>query len=547
MYIEKTTFKTRSGKMYSSTLLRQSYREGGKTKKRTIANLSKCSPDEIRAIKLALKNKKDLIKLDSFDSSVNCSEGLSVGSVCTVFQIAKRLGIVDALGNTRQGELALWQVISRVIDQGSRLSAVRLAQTYAIASVIDLKQGFNEDALYRNLHWLSKNQEEIEQKLFKTKKRNRVNLFLYDVTSTYLEGDNNELADWGYNRDRKRGKKQIVIGLLCDDRGSPISVEVFKGNTQDLKTFASQVTKIKNRFGCKEITFVGDRGMIKRGQIEDLLEHGFHYITAITKKQIEKLIDNEVFQLDLFSKKLFEIDYEGVRYILKRNPVRADEIDQSRQNKKVGVQKLISERNEYLKNHPRAKVETALKIVNAKINKLKVSSWLFVKANVRKLVLECDNQKMLEESALDGCYVIKTDLNKNIANAKTIHDRYKDLALVESAFRTCKSNLEIRPVYVQMAQSTYGHVFVVMLAYMIIRELEKLWANIDIRAEEGLASLSTLTTIEITVKGEGSFQKIPEPREINKELLKAVGVQIPKVLPKSRVKVATKKSLARDI
>ena len=191
----------------------------------------------------------------------------------------------------------MWQVIARVLDQGSRLSAVRLAKRYDASAVLDFDRGFNEDDLYSNLTWLAEHQEGIENRLFAQRRSGEPpELFLYDVTSSYLEGEHNELADWGYSRDKKRGKKQIVIGLLCDDEGDPVSPEVFTGNTSDLSTFESQVKKAAHRFGCERVTFVGDRGMIKSGQIEDLSEAGFHYITAITKSQIRSLIKQGVFK-----------------------------------------------------------------------------------------------------------------------------------------------------------------------------------------------------------------------------------------------------------
>lgn len=546
MYIETSKFKTKSGKIYSSTLLRQSYREGKKVKKRTIANLSKCSPDEIEAIKLALKHKLDLANLGSFDESVKCQEGLSVGAVWTVLEVAKRLGIVNALGSSRDGKLALWQVIARVIDQGSRLSAVRLANTHAMASAIGIEKGFNEDALYQNLAWLNDNQERIEQKLFKLRKEQSSNLFLYDVTSSYLEGDKNELADWGYNRDKKKGKKQIVVGLLCDDEGEPISTEIFKGNTSDLTTFYSQIEKAKKRFGCEKVTFVGDRGMIKRTQIKALEEHGFQYITAISKKEIETLIKKDHIQLEFFSKELYEVELDGVRYILRKNPRRAEELDQNRVRKRAAIKKLILERNQYLEEHPKAKVETAVKTVNAKIKKLKVDGHLSLETEERTLVLKLSEEKLKEESRLDGCYIIKTDLKQSEADKQVAHDRYKDLAFVESAFRTSKSTLELRPVHVRTAESTHGHVFVVMMAYMIMKNLDMLWKGIDTTVAEGLKSLSTLTTIEVTLNDQTKFEKVPEPRAQNRALLGAAGVSIPKIIPRNDAHVATKKQTRKS-
>jgi transposase len=541
MFISRSNFKTKSGKVYQSTLLRESYRENGRVKKRTIANLGHCSAQEIRAIELALAHKHDLSDLGSLSESVSTKEGLSIGGVWAIYQVAKELGIVAALGDSHEGKLALWQVFSRVLEQGSRLSAVRLGETYAIASTISIKRGFNEDDLYKNLAWLTKNQAKIEDKIFTNNKRNPT-LFLYDVTSSYLEGTENALADWGYNRDGKKGKKQIVVGLLADGEGNPVAVEVFKGNTNDVTTFHSQIEKAKHRFGCEKVTFVGDRGMIKSGQIKDLAKHGFHYITALTRKQIETLIKKNVIHYELFDEFICEAIEGPVRYVFRRNPVRAQEIKESRQSKQHAIERFVEQQNKYLQEHNRAKESTATKRIVEKIKKLGVHGWISVKTQDRKLTLVVDDNALTEESKLDGCYVIKTDLQKAEGDAQTIHDRYKDLALVESAFRTCKSNLELRPVYVRREVSTYGHVLVVMLAYMIMRHLDQKWASLYLTVEEGLRSLNTLTLQEITVKNQTPFQQIPEPRQQNKKMLEALGLELPKILPISNVSVSTRKT-----
>jgi hypothetical protein len=262
---------TLHGKVYHRVLLRDSYRDAdGKVKHHTIANLSQCSEQEIQAIALALKHKNDLESLQSnAPEPLHLRQGLSLGAIFLLHQLAQRLGIATALGSERQGQLALWQVIARAMAQGSRLSAVRLAANHAVGEILELKP-FNEDHLYENLAWLSEQQVAIEQALFeRLYPQGAPELYLYDVTSTYLEGDCNALAAWGYNRDGKAGKKQIVIGLLCDQDGQALSIEVFAGNTSDLKTFASQVQKVAQRFGATSVTLVGDRGMIKRPQMKE--------------------------------------------------------------------------------------------------------------------------------------------------------------------------------------------------------------------------------------------------------------------------------------
>lgn len=540
------TNKAKHGKkIYNSILLRESYRENGKVKKRTIANFSNCPPDEIEAIKLALKHKADLGNLVSMKEDVHLKEGLSVGAVWTVYQLAKRLGIESALGNDNVGKLALWQIIARTLDQGSRLSAVRLVKTHAACDILGIGQGFTEDDLYVNLAWLSDQQELIEDRLFAFNKHSGTcELFLYDVTSSYLEGVENHFGAYGYNRDGKRGKQQIVIGLLCNAHGDPVSVEVFAGNTQDVKTFGSQVRKVAIRFGCEKVTFVGDRGMIKTTQIKEI-EEGLHYITAITKAQVDSLIKQGHIQLSMFENELCEIQTpDGVRYILRKNPVRAEELSNNRLSKRRNIEQALINKNIYLSAHPRANILIAEKEISKKIKQLKVDKWLTIHIDGRMLNLSADEDALKELSHLDGCYVIKTDLPEPAANKETVHGRYRDLALVEQAFRTCKTTLlEVRPVFVRKEKSTRGHVLIVMLAYKIIRHLREAWQQFNVTVEEGLRQLDTLTSIEVKIGHKGSCLKIPRPREQSQRLLDSLNISLPDVLPHKAVNVDTRKKL----
>src|SRR5215471_15655487 len=360
MYVARALWPSSNGKTYQSIYLRESYRDGPHVRKRDIANLTHCDPKEVAAIELALKFKGDLSQLGSLDH-IQLRQGLSVGALWTVYEVARRRGIDTALGHDFAGQLALWQVLARVLDQGSRLSAVRLAQVHAAGAVLGLQRGFDENDLYTNLGWLSEQQKRIEDRLFAARRTEKPELILYDVTSSYLEGQNNAYGDYGYNREGKKGKKQIVIGLLCDEQGEPVSTEVFRGNTQDTATFASQVKKASQRFACERVTFVGDRGMIKSGQIEDLSQAGFHYITAITKPQIETLLKTGLLQMALFDNTLCEVEQVGVRHILRRNPRRAEELAAARADKQASVETLCQQLNRYLSQHSRAKMATAQK------------------------------------------------------------------------------------------------------------------------------------------------------------------------------------------
>lgn len=544
MHIARASWPSTNGKVYESIYLRESYREGGRVRKRNIANLTHCDPQEIAAIELALQSKGNLAALGSLDK-IQLTQGLSVGAVWTVYETARRLGIPKVLGHDFDGQLALWQVLARVLEQGSRLSAVRLAQVHAACDVIGIRRGFDENDLYDNLTWLSARQGVIEDRLFAARSAQRKpELFLYDVTSSYLEGDKNALGAYGYNRDGKKGKKQIVIGLLCDDYGTPVSTEVFRGNTQDTKTFAAQVKKASERFGCQRVTFVGDRGMIRSGQVEELSRVGFHYITAITKPQIDALLAAGLLQMELFAAEVCEVQQDGVRYMLRRNPLRAEQLAASRADKQARAEQLRQDRNDYLAKHPRAKVSTAEKTLRAKIAQMKVEAWLHVETEGRTLKLTV-NQPALDDAArLDGCYVIKTDLPENAASKQVVHDRYKDLAEVEQVFRTCKTaHLETRPIHVRTEEHTRAHVLVVMLAYLIRRKLSRAWVPLDLTVEEGLHQLQTLCSTEIRVEGSASCLRIPAPSDTSRALLKALEINLPDALPHSDTRVVTRKKL----
>jgi Transposase DDE domain len=546
MYVDRSK-TTVNGKTYHRVLLRQSYRDHGKVKHRTVANLSACSEQEIQAIELAFKHKKDLDSLKPASRGpLHLRQGLCFGAVWLLHAIAKRTGLIDALGTDRQGTLALWQVLARAIEQGSRLSAVRLACSHAACDVLGLDP-FNEDHLYPNLAWLAENQIQIEQRLFEQDHpKGCPDLFLYDVTSRYLEGDHNALAAWGYNRDGKPGKKQIVIGLLCDGQGRALSIEVFVGNTSDPKTVGSQIKKVVERFGGRGVTFVGDRGMIKGPQIKELGQADFHYITAISKPQIEGLLEKKVFPMELFDTDLSEVASipEKVRYILRRNPQRALETQQCRQSKQSSLAKLLEQKNSSLELKPKTQVKAALKAVQGRAARLKIDGWIGVRAEGRKLVMTVDEDALAEVRKLDGCYVIKTDLLEDWATTKVVHDRYKDLSLVEQNFRTSKTvELEIRPVHVRLESSTRGHVLVVMLAHRLIQELQHCWAGENLTVEEGIKQLSSLCVTEVIVNGTLKDQVIPEGRDQVKRLLELAKVQLPKKLRYTGRIVATKKDL----
>ena len=271
---------------------------------------------------------------------------------------------------------------------------------------------------------------------------------------------------------------------------------------------------------------------------------GFHYITAITKPQIETLLAGGVLQMALFDESLCEVEQESVRYVLRRNPVRAEEVAATRAGKQASVEVLVQQRNQYLAEHAKAEVGAAEKKVLAKVAQLKAAAWLRVESAGRSLKLVTDEAARTEAARLDGCYAIKTDLPEAAASKQVVHDRYKDLTEVEMAFRTSKTvHLEMLPVHVRAEEHTRGHVLAVMLAFLIRRELSRAWEGLNVTVEEGLAQLATLCSMEVKVEGGASCLRIPTPRDGSSALLKAASVRATEVLPHLETRVVTRKKL----
>lgn len=560
MHVDKC-INIRNGKTYRRVLLREGWREKGKIKMRTIANLSHCTDAEIEAIDIALKNKHKIPYLEKIANG-ECVNGKKVGAVAALHQVAQQLGITRALGFTRNGLLILWLVLARIMEKGSRLSAVRAASYHTVSEIIGI-DSFDEDDLYLSMDWLCQKHKLIEERLFRhweavqgpapdgevTPSQRPEHIFLYDVTSSYLEGQQNELAEWGYNRDKKNGKKQIVYGLLTDNSGDPLAVEVFRGNTKDNKTLVAQLEKIKKVFGCKYVTIVGDKGMIKSVQIDEIHRVGFHYITSITKNQIRSLLNNGILQMDLFDEKVCEVEDSeiNVRYILRRNPFRAEVIKKSRAEKIAFLGEKIQACNRYLLDHGRAKVAIQKRDMEKLAKKLKIDSYITFQADdqTRRLKLQIDTKGLEEASRLDGCYVIKTDLPKEAADKEMIHSRYKGLSEVEWAFRMEKSELDVRPIYVRLAKRTVAHVLTTMLAYKIERHLRNAWTDMNITVSEGISALEQITTNIITI-GNTKTAIVPKPNDLCEQLLKRINVKLPEVIAYKENHVNTKRKLTKN-
>lgn len=509
MFIRRIN-KKYDGKIHTTTYLAESYRDSnGKVAHRHLSNLSKWSDQMIKSFEKMLKGEK----LTTI-SDLNLSQGKSYGAIKIVSEVAKKLGITKALGSSEQAKLALFQIAGRIITQGSRrYLANEWRQLQAVDKVFNISN-FNHNNLYDNLTWLSENQTKIEQKIFKfrNEKTSIKQVFLYDVTSSFLEGQHNELAAYGYNRDKKKGKKQIVIGLMTDQEGYPVTVEVFKGNTGDTKTVSNQLEKLKNKFGVEQVIFVGDKGMIKSAQIEELTsnQYKWDYLTSITKEQINSLLKQNVIQLELFEDELIEIEHAGIRYFLRKNPVRKQEIRTNRDEKIQKIRTTIEQSNQYLSAHPKAKTGVAIRKLNEKISALKLNKIISCSLSERKISMEINETALLEVQKLDGCYVIKTNVSKEYLDKETAHSRYKDLAQVEFAFRTLKTTLEnIRPIYVRTEENTRGHVFVASLAYMIIKYISEATKELNHTTKFIFETLDKINYLQYTYE-EKIIEIIPE-------------------------------------
>ena len=551
MCIAKVISKGKHGKSYTSLLLRESFRVGAVVKSKTLAVLTHLPAHVLEAVRRAITQPADSLSqvAETSKGSLRLRQAESFGALWIVDQVAQPLNLKKALGVTRQAELGYWQVLARVLRPGSSLLAmIRLAATCAAAALLGWRRAFTEDDLYANGSWLEGRHSVIERRLWQSRPAQPKNqLFLYDVTSSYLEGDYNALAAWGYNRDHKEGKKQLVVGLLTDSQGEPISIQVYRGNTSDLKTFGDQVHKIKKELGCEGVTLVGDRGMIRTDQKAAAQKADFHFVTALTKPQIQKLLDQKVLQLGLFDENVHEVlAQDGRRLVLRRNPVRQQEIQRTREQKRQSLEAALKTANAYLDEHPRAKVATQRRKLAARMESLKVQDWLKLTLKKQRLVF-CLNASALETAAqLDGCYVVETDLKVHQADAQTIHDRYKDLAMVERDFRTLKTgHLEFRPWFVCTQDNTQAHALTSMLALKIRRHLERAWWPLEVTVEEGLRELETLCVMELIhpQSGEVVARQVPEASPRQKQLLDALKLGLPAAVPQSEVIVGTRKKI----
>jgi len=464
-------------------LLRESYREAGKVKKRTLLNLSDWPHERIAGFKALLKGGT-VITQDQ--EAITIIRSLPHGHVEAALGTARKIGLDRLLGpkpapaqaaGNRCRDLILALVVSRILDPGSKLAAARaLSPDTATSSLGEqLALGVvDEDELYSALDWLAVRQPAIEAALAK-RHLSGGTLVLYDVSSSYLEGRCCPLAQFGYSRDGKRGKRQIVYGLLCAPDGCPVAIEVFAGSTSDPTTLTSQVTKLKERFALDHVVLVGDRGMITQARISaDLKPAGLDWITALRAPAIKALLEGGALQMSLFDDRdmagITSPEFPGERLIVCRNRALAGERARKREDLLAATERDLARIAAAVarKRQPLCgKAEIGLEI-GAVLDKHKMAKHFALDITDTRFSFARKTDEITMEAALDGLYVVRTSLPAAALDDTATVRSYKSLSLVERAFRCIKTvDLQIRPVYHWLADRVRAHVFVCMLAYYL--------------------------------------------------------------------------------
>jgi Transposase DDE domain len=459
-----------------AVLLRESWREDGKVKTRTLANLTHWPDRKVEALRRVLRGETVIAAAER----VEIERSLPHGHVAAVLGTLRRIGLDRLVPRRpeRLAKLALALIVARVIEPAAKLATARqlseATAAHSLGAVLGLGE-VDEDELYRALDVLGPAQPAIEKALARRHLKDGM-LVLYDVTSSYLEGRCCELARFGYSRDGRPDRPQIVFGLLCAADGCPVAIEVFEGDTADPQTLATQIDKLKKRFALKRVVLVGDRGMITSARIEaELKPAGLDWITALRAPAIQALAaDDGPLQLSLFDDRdMAEIsspDFPGERLVVCRNPDLAAERARTREDLLAATEKdlaKIKAATTRARNPLRGEAALALK-VGAVLGRRKVAKHFRLTITEETLSFVRDAAAIAREAALDGFYVLRTSVPAETLDAATTVLAYKSLAHVERAFRSLKSiDLDIRPVHHRLAGRVRAHVFLCMLAYYV--------------------------------------------------------------------------------
>ena len=452
-------------------LLRQSLRENGRVRKRTLANLSDWPTPLVEGFRTLLKGGVAVA-----EEGIRIRRSLPHGHATAVLGTIRAMGLDRLLGrptDKRLAPLAVALIASRLVSPASKLATAReLAADTAGSSLGRLLQlgAVGEVELYRALDWLGERQAAIETALARRHLKDGA-LVLYDVSSSWLEGRCCELARFGYSRDGKKGKRQIVYGLLCAADGCPVAVEVFEGSTADPTTLATQIDKLKQRFGLSRVVLVGDRGMITSARIRaELAPAGLDWITALRAPQIRALVDAGAIQLSLFDERdLAEItapEFPGERLVVCKNPLLAEERARKREDLLRATEAALTKLADQIARGTGPTGQDKIGRAVGRIeNRYKLAKLFDITLGEDGFIFGRNPARITEEARLDGFYVIRTSVEDKALAADNVVGAYKSLARVERAFRSLKTvDLHLRPIHHWLAPRVRAHVFLCMLA-----------------------------------------------------------------------------------
>ena len=482
-------------------LLRESYREGGKVKNRTLANLSHWPERKVDTLSRALKGLAP--KLDLAEA-FEITRSLPHGHVAAVLGTAQRLGLAELIDPTpsRQRDLVMAMLIAQVIAPDSKLATARGLRaetaTSSLGEVLGVS-GCDEDDLYAAMDWVLKRKDAIEEALASRHLANGT-LVLYDVSSAAFEGRTCPLGAIGHPRDGVKGRRQIVYGLLCTTEGVPVAIEVFEGNTADPKTLTAQITKLKDRFGLTQVALVGDRGMLTSARINtELRPAHLDWITALRAPQIKALVEADAIQLSLFDEhNLFQIthpDYPGERLVCCRNPALAAERARKRDELLAATETELDKIAvaTHRQRRPLRGKDTIGLRVGKVVNKFKMAKHFSITITEDSFTFARNQDGIAAETALDGIYVLRTSLPEPTLASHDVVLRYKGLEDVERFFRTLNSELDVRPIRHRLADRVRAHMFLRMLSYYISWHMKQALAPILFRDNDKPAAAAKHT------------------------------------------------------
>ena len=490
-------------------LLREGYREGGKVKTRTLANLSKLPPEALAVLRQVLKGDKLIKASDAFEALASPHHG----HVQAVWVALQRLGFAPLIASrrSRQRDLIVALVAARILEPDSKLATTRWWHTTTLPALLEVADA-DEDDLYAAMDWLLERQGHIEKKLA-ARHLDTDGLALYDLSSSYFEGLTCPLAALGHSRDGKKGKLQVNYGLLTNPCGIPVSVSVFPGNTGDPKTLLPQVDKVRKDFGIERFVLVGDRGMIAQKQIDALREiDGIDWIAALRPEAIKKLVARGVVQMGLFDERnLFELrdpDFPGERLVACRNPELAKRRAQKRQSLlEATVKELEKVRRMVERGRLQGQDDIGVRVGKV-VNKYKVGKHFKLDIHDDSFGFEIDQEKVLAEAALDGIYVIRTSLSAQRMGADDTVRSYKRLGQVERAFRSLKAmDLKVRPIRHRLEDRVRAHIFLCMLAYYVQWHMLEAWRPL-LFCDEDQEAKATRDPVAPAERSEAALRKV---------------------------------------